>query len=123
MAGDDQADPEQPGEGGELLDRAGTLAVGGDHHRQDAAITRRVASRATVRVLPAPGGPTSSSGDSPSGKAGERDRLGQCGFELTPLQGARMQRGGNAVELERGKAVGVGGRQWRRAGHRVPGRR
>ena len=37
MAGDDQADAEQPGEGGELLGGAGTLAVGGDHHRSDAS--------------------------------------------------------------------------------------
>ncbi len=33
MAGDDQADPKQFGEGGELFGGAGTLAIGGDHHR------------------------------------------------------------------------------------------
>ena len=33
MTGDDQADPKQSGEGGELFGRAGALAIGGNHHR------------------------------------------------------------------------------------------
>jgi hypothetical protein len=36
VAGNDQVDAEQLGEGGELLGRAGPFAIGGDHQRLDA---------------------------------------------------------------------------------------
>ena len=114
--GDDEVDAEQPGEGGELLGRAGAPAIGGDHHAAPCpAMTRRVASRATVSVLPAPGGPASSSGAAPgqrqrreatAARASAAARVAACSAACsaagTPWNSSAARRAGSA-------AIGGGG--------------
>jgi hypothetical protein len=62
MAGDQQRNAKQPGEGGELLGGAGALAVGGDDHRLGAL--HHQTGRQTHR----------GQGLSRAGRAGQHDR-------------------------------------------------
>ena len=109
MAGDDQADAEQPGEGGKLLGGAGTLAVRGDHHRRDAG--HHQAGRQTGNGQCLAGARRADQQQrrlARSGRAANGIALASA-VSSSPCCEGGVQRGGDAMEVERGEAGGVRG--------------
>ena len=104
VAGDDQVDAQQPGEGGQLLRGAGALAVGGDHHRQRAGQHQ------------AGGEPGHGQRLAGAGRAGQQQRRGVGGERQAVERQGGGERGGQRAGLQ-------GGMQARRARRGIAARR
>ena len=115
MAGDDQADAKQPGERGKLLGRAGTLAVGGDHHRGDAGHHQPGCQPGDGQCLAGARRPDQQQRLLAQRQAAERDRLWPGRSASSPCRSAACsatpgRRGSPARQGGRGPAAPGGGK-------------